>query len=114
MGWIEQQATEAWAPEEEGVYAQAAADFLTVHIKPIPAPVPSYVETGGPERQTQWFQTTGPTSTTTAGQSSGQAPGYGRGHERYMGEPSTSLNERVQKKRQRTSAIRERREDVGS
>ena len=59
MGWIEQQATEAWAPKEEGVFAQAAVDFLTVHIKPFPVPAPSYLETEEPEpqTQTQWSQT---------------------------------------------------------
>jgi len=114
MGWIEQQATEAWAPEEEGVSAQAGVDFLTVHIKPIPVPAPSYLETEEPEPEMQWSQTTKPMPTTTTGQSSGQALGYGRGHERYLGEPSTSSNEKVQRKRQRTRVVRERREDVGS
>ena len=111
MGWIERQATEAWAPEEEGVSAQAAVDFLTVHIKPIPVPAPPYLENGEPELQ--WSHMTEPMSTTT-GQSARQAPRYGRGHERYMGEPSTSSNERVQRKRQRTRDVRERRGDVGS
>jgi len=113
MGWIEQQATEAWVPEEEGATAQAAVDFLRVHIKPIPVPTPLYLETGEPEPQTQWSQTTEPTSTTTTGQSSGRTSGHGRGYERYTGDPSTS-NEKVPRKRQRTKAVQKRGEDVGS
>ena len=108
MGWIEQQATEAWAPEEEGATAQAAFDFLKVQIEPIPVPAPPYLETEESESQTQWSQTTEPTPTATAGHSSGQ----GWGHERYMGEPPTSSNEGLPRKRRRHRAPRERREDV--
>ena len=98
MGWIEQQATEAWAPEESEVKAEAAVDFLTVFIKPVPAPVPSHLDTGKSEPRTQWPQVTQPTSTATAGQSSGQTSW----HRRHMDEPSTSSNEKVPLKRQRT------------
>lgn len=96
MRWIEQQATETWAPAEEGTRALAAFDFLTVSIKPVPAPVPSYPETAGEvELRTRWTQTGQPSSSIDAG----QRLGPGRGHGRYTGGLPTSLNEEVSRQR---------------
>jgi len=110
MGWIEQQATEAWAPEEDGAKAQTAVDFLTVRIKPIPLPAPpSHLENGEAEPQMQWAQMAPPSSSTHTGHISG----HGRRHGRYTGGPSTPTNEGVPRKRQRTKRQAEkRREDV--
>lgn len=113
MGWIEQQATEAWAPEEEGAKAQAAVDFLTVEIKPVRAPVPPLVETEETEPRTQWTQSNQPSSSTNADQNLGQASGHGRRHGRYTDGPSTSQNERVQPNRRRTERqVEKQRDDV--
>lgn len=96
MGWIEQQATEAWAPEEDGAKAQAAIDFLTVRIKPIPLPAPPpQLESG--EHQIQWTQMATPSSSTNTG----RIPGHGRRHGGYTGGPPTPSNERDPRKRQR-------------
>lgn len=95
MGWIEQQATEAWAPVVEGTRAQAAFDFLTVHVKPVPDPVPSYAKI---ESQARWTEMARPSSSADAGQSSGA----GRGHGWHTGGQPTSSNEMTPRKRQRT------------
>jgi len=73
MTWIEQQATEAWAPEVEGARAWAAFDFLTVCIKPIPVliPAPLQLETGEVEPRAQWAQAGQPSSSSNVGQGSG-------------------------------------------
>lgn len=109
MGWIEQQATEAWAPEEGGISAQAAADFLTVCIKPIAFSTPSRFETGEAEPRTHWSQPIA--STSTAGQSSGQTLEHGKTDEVYLGEPSTSVNETGPRKRHKTIRAQKWRED---
>ncbi|KAF9652811.1 hypothetical protein BDM02DRAFT_3136795 [Thelephora ganbajun] len=107
MGWIEQQATEAWAPEQDGAKAQAAVDFLTVFIKPIPVP-----ETEQAEPQIQWTQMDRPSSSTSTSQNSGQTSGHGRRYGRYTSGPPTP-NEKDQRKPQRTERQAEkRREDV--
>jgi hypothetical protein len=111
MGWIEQQATEAWAPEEHGARAKAAIDFLTVRIEPIPS-LPHHTL-----RSEEWnreFNLPRRTSRRLPLMPvSGQASGYGRGHGRYTGGPSTSSNEKEPRKRQRTERqVEKRREDV--
>jgi hypothetical protein len=108
MGWIEQQATEAWAPEEEGIRARAAVDFLTVCIKPVP--VPSHLEA---QPRPQWTQTGQPSPSTTAGQSSGQGSGHGRIHGRYAGGPPTPSNEEVPHKRKKTERQVEKSREEG-
>ena len=113
MGWIEQQATEAWAPEEDGARAEAAMDFLTVRIKPIPFLVLPYLETGETEPRAQWTQAGQPSSSANTGQNPGQVSGYGRRHERYRGGPHTSLNENDPRNRQRSERqVEKRKEDV--
>lgn len=67
MGWIEQQATEAWAPGEDGARAVASFDFLTVRIGPVP--VPSYPETGEIGSRTQWTRATQSSHSASAGPS---------------------------------------------
>jgi len=111
MGWIEQRATEAWAPEVEGARAEAAVDFLTVCIKPVPAPVPQYVETKGTSSRAHWSRSGQPSSSTNTGQTSG----HGRRHERFTSGPPTSSDEQVQRKRQKTErqAEKQREDDVG-
>lgn len=109
MDWIEQQATEAWAPAEDGARAVAAVDFLTVHIKPVPTHTPSQFGSGVPEPQMQWSQMPEPASTSTIGQSSGQASGHGWRHGRDSGGPSTPSNEKVPRKRQKTEKEVQRR-----
>ena len=104
MGWIEHQATEAWAPEEYGARAQAAVDFLTVRMKPIPP----RLETGEVEARVQVTQMGQPSSSTNTGQNLGQPSGYGRRHERYTGGPPTSSDEDP-RRRQKTE---KRRGDV--
>lgn len=59
MSWIEQQATEAWSPQEEGVRAIAAFDFLTVCVQPVPLFIPPRVQTEEVESRIQWIQTDG-------------------------------------------------------
>lgn len=73
MAWIEHQATEAWAPEQEGARAWAAFDFLTVSIKPIPllVPAPLQLETGEVEPRAQWAQADQPSSSTNVAHGSG-------------------------------------------
>ena len=106
MGWIEHRATEAWVPEVEGVKAEAAVDFLTVHIKPVPAPVP-------PHAETQWSRSGQPSSSANTDQNLGQTSRYGRRHERYSSGPPTSSDEKVQRKRQKTGRhVEKQREDV--
>lgn len=110
MYWIEQQATESWAPEEHGIRAEAAVDFLTVRIKPIPVPVPipPHPETGVMEPRVQFTQMDQALSSNP-----GQASGHGRRHERYTGGPPTPSDEQDARKRQRTERQAEkRREDV--
>lgn len=109
MDWIEQQATEAWAPEESDAKAKAAVDFMTVSIKPVPFPVPSRLGAGEPEPQVQWAQQ--PSSSTATGQSSGQSSRHGRVHGRYTGGPPTPSNEKVPRKRQRTEGQGEQRKE---
>lgn len=111
MHWIEQQATEAWAPEERGARAEAAVDFLTVRIKPIPVPVsvPPQPEIGVMEPRVQFTQMDQALSSTDPG----QASGHGRRHERYPGGPPTPSDEQDPRKRQRTERQAEKwREDV--
>ena len=109
MNWIEREATEAWAPEEQGAWAQAAVDFLTVCIKPIPIPAPSNLEVESP---IQWAQTDQPSSSTA--QSSGQTSGHGRRHGRYAGGPTDSPEDKALRKRQRTERqVEKRREEAG-
>lgn len=111
MYWIEQQATESWAPEEHGIRAEAAVDFLTVRIKPIPVPVPipPHPETGVMEPRVQFTQMDQALSSTNIG----QASGHGRRHERYTGGLPTPSDEQDARKRQRTERQAEkRREDV--
>jgi len=113
MEWIEQQATEAWAPGEDGARAEAAIDFLTVHIEPTPAPAPPYLETRDARSRTQWTQADQPSSSTSAGWNSGQTSGHGRGHGGYADGPPTPSNEEVPRKRQRSERQAEKqREDV--
>ena len=100
MGWIEHQATEAWAPEEDGARAKAAFDFLTVHIKPVPVPV--LPESGETEPQVQWTQSGQPSSSTGTGQNPGQTSEHGGRHGRYTSNPPTSSNGGVPRKRQMT------------
>lgn len=95
MGWIEQQATEVWDPEEQGTRTQAAEDFLTIWIKPVPIPAPLEVEV---EARVQWVQATQPSSSSAIT----QHLGHGRRHERYTSGPPTPSNEQVQRKRQRS------------
>lgn len=97
MRWIEQEATEAWAPLEEGTRALAAFDFLTVCVKPVPdpAPVPPNTETGEVGFRAQWTQAGQPSSSTDAGQSSGPR----RGHGRYSGGPPTFSNQKFSRER---------------
>lgn len=102
--WIEQQATEAWAPEEYGARAQAAIDFLTVRMKPIPP----HLEAGEVEARVQVAQMGQPPSSTNTGQTLGQTSGHGRRHGRYTGGPPTS-SEKDLRNRQKTE---KRREDV--
>lgn len=99
MSWIEQQATEAWAPAEAGTRALAAFDFLTVCVKPVPAPAPPNLETEEVGPRAQWIQTDQPSSSTDPGQSSGP----GRGYEQHGGgSSSTFSDEKPSRKRQRT------------
>lgn len=115
MDWIEQQATEAWAPEENEAKAIAAVDFLTVQIKPIPIPAPSYLGSGVPEPRTQWSQMAGPASTSTTGP--GQGPGHALGQARRHGGdssgPSTPSNEKVPRKRQKTEKQIQKQREAG-
>ena len=110
MGWIEQQATEAWAPEEGRAKAQAATDFLKVRINPIPLPAPPpQLENREAQHQMQWTQMAPPSSSTNTGPISG----HGRRHGRYAGGPPTPSNEKVPRKRQRTEAqVDKQRGDV--
>lgn len=110
MGWIEQQATDAWAPEEDGAKAQAAIDFLTVRIKPIPLPAPPpQLENGEAEPQMDWNRMASPSSSTNTGHTSAQE----RRHGRYTGGPPTPSNEKVPRKRQRTERqVKKRGGDV--
>lgn len=69
MSWIEQQATEAWSPQDEGARAIAAFDFLTVCIQPVPLPVPPRLETEV-ESRIQWIQTDEASPSTNGGEGS--------------------------------------------
>lgn len=112
MGWIEQQATEAWAPED-GAKAEAAVDFLMVRIKPMDTSTPSHPGAGRQAPRNQWTQMDQPSSSTT-GQSPGQPLGHGRRHERYADGPPTPSAENAPQKRQRTERqFQKQREDVG-
>ena len=102
MGWIEQQATEAWAPEENEAKAQAAVDFLTVYIKPIPIPTPSHPESGVPDPRMQWSQMSGLASASISSQNSGQTLGHGGRRGMHTSGPPTPSNEKVPRKRRKT------------
>jgi len=109
MYWIEQQATEAWAPERHEARAEAAVDFLTVRVKPITVPVPPHPETGVMEPRAQFTQMDQALSSTNIGQTSG----HERRYERYTNGPPIPSDENDPRKRQRTERQAEKqREDV--
>jgi hypothetical protein len=97
MSWIEQQATEAWAPAEAGTRALAAFDFLTVCVKPVPTPaVPSNLETGEVGLRTHWIETDQPSSSTNIGQSSEPGRGHGRQRQGAWGRGKKRRREAVE------------------